>query len=154
MLNPSVPWSDYVIGDSPTINWPHTQLIAISGTISFITAVLHSQSSTNNSVTKILVSLNLHNSPTTDLLQPPWVWFTLTHSSCGGVTTGKYWCGANFIPHAPETTQSLHNRRLRHILCPMVSGRPHLPPSDPDAMLGLRLTPARGHGVVIVTPTL
>jgi hypothetical protein len=42
---------------------------------------------------RVLVCLHLQQSPWPEVTGPSWFWVSIAHSSCGGVTTGRYWCG-------------------------------------------------------------
>lgn len=125
-FDPNVPWFEFSVDDDITIAWPSTQLIAVSGTSTFVDTIIRRDCQFD-----IVVSLNLHHSPMETTRHPPWFWYSWVHSSYGGVTTGKYWCGSNFLSLAPK--HDLSSRRLCHVLHPVVRGRPHPLPPDAEA---------------------
>jgi hypothetical protein len=77
---------------------------------------------------RVLVCLHLQQSPWPEVTGPSWSWVSIAHSSCGGVTTGRYWYGNQSLISA---------QRIWHHLKPFVSGATCEPPFDLEASHGV-----------------
>jgi len=103
-------------------------LYAVTGTLEFVN---HCRKLTPVE-TGWYIGLSLQEKPGESMQAPPWRWYYLSHSSFGGVTNGRFWCGTNSeVHHPPE--ESTSGRRVRHYLKPLIKGREHQPPDDPEA---------------------
>jgi hypothetical protein len=100
---------------------------AISGSSEFVQDIIEWYGSES----RILVCLNLHHRLPTGFKSHPWVWHLLAHHLCGGVMTGRFWCGTNQGP-VTEPIQKDSARRVRHCIKPLHQGKHHPPPPDPD----------------------
>lgn len=120
----------FPLGGSEDSNVAKGSCPAISGSSEFVQDIIEWYGSES----RILVCLNLHHRPPTGFKSHPWVWHLLAHHLCGGVMTGRFWCGTNQGP-VTEPIQKDSARRVRHCVKPLHQGKHHPPPPDPDKAL-------------------
>ncbi len=91
--NPTLSWHSMSELAAILANYPSVTHFAIAGTRSYLDVNIRFLPL--NSI--FLAYLNLNLVPLDIHHLPPWTWIQLSHSSCGGVTTGCYWCGTTLF---------------------------------------------------------
>jgi hypothetical protein len=112
-----------------TKDWTMAHTTAfISGTTEFVVRVLSGMKMGS----KFACALDLDSRPT-EVLLAAGTWAMLSHRDLGGVTTGVWWIGSNFlrVEHCSKSPSFL---RVGHVLTDTKGGRPAPPPPDAESL--------------------